>query len=171
MYGCREIELEDSQRGDPLHHLFMGTSSMPDSWIVCDSPSSGHACHSFTNENEPSAGSRKLVVLLCGFVNICYLAGGSGGGSLAFLPFVRTSVCSALPAPASLSSLSWRAWLRGHADAGGCIWLLTSHWVVCFKGKSCSCLSKFSVYLRMILCLTWTCKGKHTSFSTLWKNI
>lgn len=149
----------------------MGISFMLDFWIVCDSLLSGYVCYFFINENEFLVGFRKLVVLLCGFVNICYFVGGSGGSSLVFLLFVRVLVCSVFLVLVFLSSFSWRVWLRGYVDVGGCIWFFIFYWVVCFKGKSCLCLLKFFVYLRMILCLIWICKGKYTSFLILWKNI
>lgn len=85
---------------------------MPGSFILYDSSSSGRACHPFTNEKEPWAGSRALAVPLGGFVSTCHLARVSGDSCMASPPCLRASGCRAL-APAPLSLLEWKARRRG----------------------------------------------------------
>lgn len=98
----------------PLPLLFTGTHVMPGTFILYDSLLSGHACHPFTNENEPWAVSRSLAVPLFAFANTCHLLEVSGNGRMALPPSLGGSACGVL-APAPLKPLEWKAWVRGDA--------------------------------------------------------
>lgn len=101
-----------------------------------------------TDENEPQTGSGTPVAPPCGFVNICHLPRVSGGGGRALPPSPGTSAGSdpSSPKSARLEGLGENGWLDlgcGVADAGGCLWPLTPHYVVCPKSQSRLCLSVF----------------------------